>query len=825
MHRRLALQPSLIRAGLVFLIVITYWGMATSFVSAQTGTEPEPSPELRQDKAWQMDTFAPSPAADAMAPMTRVAFLPPSLQTTPLPDTAWRIGITQDGIYELTYTVLNAAGVPVNGADLDAFHLLWQGQEVALDVIDVDSDGIFDTGDKLIFYAEAYHGTTQDEKYTDENVYWLTVDGAAAGKRVTTRSVAPGNAEAGSCEITTTTEQNRVYWARWTNAPQTDTTWFWERVYAPVGFTTTRDYTLTLYNPVTTGYTATLEIEVAARTFNSDPGPDHRIEVAFNGINVGYTEWEGAVGRIATFDAPAGLMQSGVNTVTLEFVADTTWGNQDIYFDRAALTYRRQPVAIGGALVCDVVAEAARQYTASGLAGNARLYDVTDPLNVVMLTDHVAFRFRDTATLGTRYVAAVPETATPVAYQPADLITPTTGADQIMIAPRAFLSALQPLVTHRQAQGLRVKTIAVEDIYPLFNGGIIHPEGIRTLVAHAYQNWPGAAPAYLLLVGDGHFNLKGFNPEDYGAMTPVWIPPYLEFADPDQGEAPVDSRYGDVDGDGFPEIAVGRISVNSASELTTYISKLLAYETAGPGPWMQRALLFADDGGELPENFRPVLEDIATAYFPDWLEIQDVFVDDYCTKEIANGKYANPGENCPAATAAMTQTWSTGAALLLYAGHGAPGLWGHEPLLVGSQLNTLEPMTGYPFLISLDCWDGYWMHPPDYPFSKPDSEATSIGERATTSLSDRGAIAVFGPAGLGYLGIEKPMTEAMLDALFNKGETHLGALTQAGRQAIIDGGAWGHYLARTYTLIGDPAMQIRLQQIRQVFMPLVLRGG
>jgi len=38
------------------------------------------------------------------------------------------------------------------------------------------ADGSIDPGDAFVFYGRKFHGSVQDEKYTDENVYWLYVD-------------------------------------------------------------------------------------------------------------------------------------------------------------------------------------------------------------------------------------------------------------------------------------------------------------------------------------------------------------------------------------------------------------------------------------------------------------------------------------------------------------------------------------------------------------------------------------------------------------------------------------------------------------------------
>lgn len=803
------------------------------------------------------DFFAPSPAANALPPAelsATAAAIQLASAAAPwmLPDPVWRIGVTRDGLYALSYAYLETAGVAVVGTGISSFQIWHRGIEVAIEVNDANGNGIFNTEDSLIFYGERFHGSTQDEKYTDENVYWLTVDPAATGKRMSSRSVSPSGAHAtGYCEATVVAEQNLRYFARWNANPGTQTTWFWERMIAPLGQVVTYTFPMPLANIHATPYTASLLIELAGRSYSTSVNPDHHLRLALNGTPIGETFWDGEVGHIAVLNIPSALLQEGENALQLGVVGTTI--AQDVYFDRAELTSMREPVAIENTVACTVPETGTHTYRFTNLPFDARLYDITDALNPVKLTGHNTFLFTDTAAAGTQYIAATPASVTPPTavylplvlrnsgneqqlavltspqavatnttlpvlaiseYHPdTSLITPTTGADLLIVAPREFHTALQPLIQRRQSQGLRVALAAEQDIYPLFNGGIYHPEAIRAFVAHAYATWPAPAPQYVLLVGGGHFNFKGYAPETFGEPTRIWIPPYLEFADPDQGEVPVDARYGDVNGDGFPELMVGRIPANSEAELVTYLNKLLAYDILPTANWMETVLLVADDGGvDYAEPYYAAgLEAIRTDFFPQWTVSTQVYIQNYCPKDPANWQNAP----CPAATEALTQTWSLGAALLLYAGHGAPGAWAHEPLIRGSQLATLEPVTGQPFVIALDCWDGFWMYPrtSNVPGVR---EAISIGERATMGWGDRGAIALFGPAGLGYMSIEEQMARAMAQEAFAYGERGLGELTQAGRQAIWNLNS-GKYLARTYTLLGDPSMQLRLENVAQVF--------
>ena len=588
------------------LVIVMALSLALLF-SVQVALSEKPTPgtdntEELQDRVL----FGSSPGRFGLATLPQ---LPVPAAPFPLPETTWRIGIITDGLYILDYTSLANAGVPVTTSAADDFHVLWRGEEVALEGVGLN-DATFDPGDALLFYGEKFHGSPQNEKYTDENVYWLTVSSASSGLRMSERDVNPVEMlpAATMCTGTTAIEENYLYWARFSTNPGTDTTWFWEKIPTATGVTDT--YEITLNNPIPTE-TALLEVEVAAASTAS-----HLVRLAVNGTNLGEWTWSGKLGKIIQAVIPQNVLSDGSNN--LHIYTDEL--RQTLYFDRAEITYNRKPVASPDGLLCDGNIDVASTYTLTDVPDNTRLYDVSDALHPVSLTGFATngqnLIFRETLTGEVRYLAQFPSGVTVTQYNPdLNLISPAEGADEIIIAPRQFLYALSPLINHRESQGLRVTAVAVEDIYPLFNGGIFHPEAIRAFVAHAYANWPGDAPQYLFLVGDGNFNFKGYNPADYGTYTPSWIPPYLAFDDPNQGEVPLDVLFGDVDGNGVPEVMVGRIPAQTTAEVTAYVNKILKYESQPTAEWQSQALLVADNGSTFDEGFDSMLTRLE-AYIP-----------------------------------------------------------------------------------------------------------------------------------------------------------------------------------------------------------------
>ena len=678
-------------------------------------------------------------------------------------------------------------------------------------------DGAFDPGDALLFYGEKFRGSVQDEKYTDENVYWLVVDESATGRRMASRSVIP-DGEATSVPwytATVHTEENLQYWGRWSTAPGTEATWFWERITTPSPVTRTYSLALTALAPET--YTATLTVELAGRSENA-----HHLRFALNGTVAGETTWTGKVGWVATLPVASTLIQEGTNTLAVTVLPEG--GVQDIYLNWIEIGYRRRPAAQDDALFLTAPLSATAAYTLTGFTAAPLLYDVTEPLAptrllspTVLTETSVGLVFRDTASTGASYLA-VAEVAvreiTPTLYHPSlDLLHPDTGADYILIAPRAFLTATQPLLDWRAAQGMQVRAVAVEDLYPLFNGGIFHPEAIRAFLAYAHDHWPSPPPTYVLLVGDGHFNFKGYNPSRYGEPTPVYIPPYLAFADPWQGEAPLDALYADLDGDAFPDLYLGRIPANSVAEVAAVVAKILTYEqetvpaALGKVSRPQLLLQVADNVPDAAGDFQGVVERLASDFVPPTIPVTRVYLTDYC------GPPVSPPQPCPSATLALTQTWGAGVAMVTYAGHGSINRWAHEPLLLNEHISTFPPSGELPLVISLDCLDGYWMMPPSYPGL---ADSRGLAE-ALMVTSERGAVAVFAPAGLGILTDEEAMAREMYRALFQEGVIQLGPLTQRGRERLQ---AIGSHLAQAYTLFGDPALRLQVMPWR-VYLPII----
>jgi hypothetical protein len=139
----------------------------------------------------------------------------------PLASEAYKIYVDQDGIYRLSYHDLAAAGAPVDTLDPRTLQIYSMGQEVAIRVMGQD-DGRFDQDDHVLFYGQGIRN-----KYTNENVYWLTY-GHKAGQRMAQRDGTPSGSVPfpSFFDAYLRLEENTRYSSQWPGDDSTDR-WFW----------------------------------------------------------------------------------------------------------------------------------------------------------------------------------------------------------------------------------------------------------------------------------------------------------------------------------------------------------------------------------------------------------------------------------------------------------------------------------------------------------------------------------------------------------------------------------------------------------------------
>ena len=467
------------------------------------------------------------------------------------------------------------------------------------------------------------------------------------------------------------------------------------------------------------------------------------------------------------------------------------------------------PLIMGGSAgLAGLAPNDASQVLVTGFSADAvRIYDVREPRAPVRLTSPrvtaegstYVVRFRVPAASAGSYTLSTDAALLAPAAVEADAATnwrsPDNAADIIAIVHRSLWDAIQPLLDHRAAEGLRVAKVDVQDIYDEFSAGRVDPEAIRTFLAYAYSQWNSGSepPRYVLLVGDGHYDFKGVARPD----LPNLIPPYLLHIDPYIGETATDNRYVSVDGpdDYLPDMAIGRIPAKTSTDVQTVVNKILAYETAAPeGDWRTRAVFVADDKDNSAGNFHSY-SDITRLSLPSAIDSQAIYYRaDAATDTAAEMRTA------------IRAAFDARALYLQWFGHASRQRWGSVSMFDILEPPKLVANTALPFTAHYACWSGYFINIQSSA-TYGNSEQT-LGERLLLT-PNRGAIADFSPSGE-HIGLALVvLNQGLAEAIFESHITRVGLAVDAARLAVFAGGG-AVDLIDTQILFGDPATQLQL---------------
>ncbi|BDU75932.1 C25 family cysteine peptidase [Mesoterricola sediminis] len=694
---------------------------------------------------------------------------PGTLRTT-------RLEVTAGGLVRLPYATLAAAGLAEGSLRVAGLRLTAQGRTLPLATSHGDG-ATFAAGDALEF-----HAPVMDTAYTGTNVFWLS---QAAGAAQATRGAAPGTGAAATVlEDVLHVEENHTLWGLTPGIPDADP-WFWAKLTAPAA----KDIPFTLPGLDESSIPSRLTVRIAGKSATG-LSPDHHVQVTLNGTRVGDLTWTGTAVSAQELAVPAGVLAAGTNTLSLVLPGDTGASVDQVLLDAFEVRYGRPLAAVGGRLAFTLPAGASGPVRITGFpSADLRLLDVTDPAAPVALTGFTKVQdgatwtltFQDASAATARACLAVAATS---ALAPAKvegrtlgaLRAATNGADWILVTPRAFLAAAEPLRAFRQAQGLRAVTVAVEDIYDEFGAGLPTPEAIKAFLAFARTGWVQPAPAYVLLLGDATYDYR----DRMGTGKASQVPCHLSVT-AQLGLTPDDNWYAALDGASeLPVMRIGRLPAASAAQAAQIVAKLLAYEQGAAPP--ARALLVADN---LDLAFEAMAGQ-AMNLIPGTVTKQRIDLDTYADYGLAS--------------ADLVAAFNQGLCLTYYSGHGDVADWAGEMVLNNAKVPLLTNAGQLPFSVMLNCLNGWFAMPGSY----------SLAETLVASPAG-GSVGAFASSGLSYTWEQALLQGRLLPLLFRADRPTLGeACTLARIQAYQDGASLD--LVRTFTLIGDPALRPKLPQ-------------
>jgi len=669
---------------------------------------------------------------------------------------AVKLFVKEEGWYRVTQPELVAAGLS-SRANPRHLQLFAEGREQPIRVIG-GKDGKFGPRDAIEFY-----GVGLDTPSTDTRVYWL-VEGFKPGKRVESSHSQGGRIVSSSFPYTVEVKDRWIYLPAIKNGEE-------ENFFGAVVYGAGVDQLLEVKHlDLATSEDALLEVELQGATNSS-----HRVKVLLNKEEVGEAVFEGQSRGLFQVEVPQSLLLEGDNLVTL--IPQS--GEMDVSLvDNIRLTYWHTYRADDNGL--RFTAQGGEQRSIEGFGNlGIRVFDITEPTEVIEVLGRVQFREGSYAVSfgvpgsGQRTLLALteervktPEGITP--NQPSSWHQSKDGYDLVMISHRDFLESLQPLRKLRESKGLKVALIDVEDLYDEFSFGNKSSKAIKDFLASAKANWR-RAPRFVLLVGDASFDPKNY----FGLGDLDFVPTKL--IDTQYLETASDDWFVDLNGDALPEMAVGRIPVQTPEEATVVVSKIIGYEKSSN---KKEALLVADRVDNSDDfNFEGASEEI-WGLLPSSLVVRKIYRGQFSSDSQAKGE--------------LLRGINQGPLLVNFIGHGSIEIW-RGNIFTSEDAEGLINGMRLPFFVNMTCLNGY--------FQDPYSE--TLGE-ALIKAKGGGAIAVWTSSGLTEPDKQAVMNKELIKLLFGRDPITLGEATARAKASVSD-----QDIRKTWILFGDPSTKLK----------------
>jgi hypothetical protein len=727
------------------------------FLAARAQGVPPPDGHAPADGSTRRVRASASRAYDLPRPTRRGGRSGPGAQV--------KIGVRETGLVRLGAASLGEAlGLPA-----DTVRALAGAGRLAVTGPEGDVPVLVDPGGSTV----AFHGTAADTIYTDVGVYWI-----ARGDALPMPTEAAGRPDAPprpTFDERLHVERDLLAIPSLFHDPEGD---FHVWDYLVAGSAALASKAVPLAAEGATGGGARLTVRLHGLT-TSGAGRDHRVAVALNGVPLGEALFTGTGPSAQSFWVDAGVLRDGDNVVELRALLDPGIPYSVVALEALDVEYRRAFRAVDGRLRFD--ARRGDSIRVDGFASrDVQVLDVTDARAPRLVVGGVTgsragaswVTFR--APRDGRYLAIARAASTAPAYlvgaRPSLLRTDRRGADYVVITAPPLRAAAGRLAAHRRARGLETLVVTTEEIEDAFSGGMATPHAIRAFIRFALERWR-RPPRFVVLAGEGSVDYR-----DGAGHGDALVPTLL--VDTAHGLAPSDARLADADGDGVPDVALGRIPALDEAELDAYVAKLAAAEADGGG-WRSRALLLAD------------APDGAGDFVADGDALAAALSGAVETERISLASAPLPAQRERLA-AALAQ----GAALVNYFGHAGVDRLAREGLLSAADAATLANGPRLPIVSAMTCDAGN--------FGVPGYDG--VGE-ALVQNPRGGALAVWSPTSMVSHAESRDLAAVFVPCVLAPGRTAGECAAEALR--VLAGSGVSRSTLWTWALLGDPAVEAR----------------
>ncbi|HRS53274.1 MAG TPA: C25 family cysteine peptidase [Bacteroidales bacterium] len=550
----------------------------------------------------------------------------------------YRINVYTTGIYRITYSTLQAAGILSGNPDPRSFQIFGKGTEQYI-YVKGENDGVFDPDDYIEFYAQKNDGWLDTYLYdkpenqgnpnyslfTDTASYYLTFNNnwvISPSKRVIIENDYNFSSYSPASYIykTSRVDYTSKYFLGETNSyGATDPDYTVGEGWFDDGFSLGQSITKTVptTNVFAAGPAAKIDFKLIGASNYASLSPDHHVIIKFADVTID-TTYEGY--KILNFSKYIDPAKLGSNNTTFIFSSIPLPNNGA---DRNTIAF----ISIKYPHKTEINTSAPFNFSIYDAQGQNKTYisfsnfniPNTDTAIILDITNH---RLIKTIKNGNNFNALIPNSGgekecwlfsdsqvilvsqiTPVNTEPtnyAKFVNYTSNiyinSDYFIITHKSLWNEALQYKNYRNSTGYIAQVIDIDQLYDQFSYGIRkNPLAIKNYMRYLWYN-SYTKPKALFIIGKAYrAGTDGDNPS-YRKNTTYWAGTLV----PSLGVPPSDIRLttGILDNLYQPAIPTGRLAAKTPEQVTLYLNKAIQYEAeqASPKEWMKNILHFG--GGQ-----------------------------------------------------------------------------------------------------------------------------------------------------------------------------------------------------------------------------------
>lgn len=358
--------------------------------------------------------------------------------------------------------------------------------------------------------------------------------------------------------------------------------------------------------------------------------------------------------------------------------------------------------------------------------------------------------------------------------------------EYLVVTHPDFRAAADRIAALKQADGLRAAVVETDNAYDRYSGGVTEARAIQAVIRDAAAQ--SGRLKYVLLVGDDTLDPQNYvwktycdpqQPEACFLELQASFVPSLLSRDSGFGWIPSENRYADLDDDGAPELAIGRLPVQTPAQAEAMADKIANQAALLAAP-AGRHSFAVDNSGPLDAPFRAEAEEMAALV----------------RANPASSPFADISQGIGQARTTLFSAWRAGAMLTHYFGHGGPEIWADEHLLTVGDVSD-QGASFQPSVVLMWACDSQWYL---------NLWGPSLGE-ALMLAPNGGALASFGPAGITPPARHRVLYERVYGSLLGRGLT-LGETIRRAKADALEADPNVREVIDGYNLMGDPALRL-----------------